>query len=189
MLLPGSFRLWPVLTLALWTLTRPKGNSNIPRCVGISMMPTKWQLWKELKLEEDGVASWLWLFIVWPGLLLPPVMLNKARSFFLFSLLWYGFILLCGLYLWDAWLIEVTGCCAHGCSNRLYVLGKNNNNNNIYTHVRMHVHMFLTKVRHLSAPVDWDDCLGWGRAEKGGKDVSFVTALNYPVLLDVTIQS
>lgn len=31
--------------------------------------------------------------------------------------------------------------------------------------------------------------LGWGRAEKGGKDVSLVTALNYPVLLDVTIQS
>lgn len=189
MLLPGSFRLWPVLTLALWTLTRPKGNSNIPRCVGISMMPTKWQLWKELKLEEDGVASWLWLFIVWPGLLLPPVMLNKACSFFCFlccdMALFFSVVSTSGMPGSLKWLdvvlmVAVTDCMFWGKIIIIII---------IYTHVRMHVHMFPTKVRHLSAPVDWDDCLGWGRAEKGGKDVSLVTALNYPVLLDVTIQS
>lgn len=42
----------------------------------------------------------------------------------------------------------------------------------------MYVHLSLAKLGHLSTLVD--ECLGWGRVEKGGEAVAVVTAVNYP---------
>lgn len=110
MVLPGSFRLWPGLTVKLWTLnTRLKANRNTPGFVGINMMITEWQVWNKLNKVGLPPRCDFSLFGLYRSCLLWHWI--KKCICFLFSLLWSGFIFLCGLYhrrkpLWDPGLLR-----------------------------------------------------------------------------------
>lgn len=160
MILPGLFKLWLGLTVELWTLnSRLKANRNTPGFVGINMMTTKWQLWNKLNKKVKWHPSCDFSLFGLCKSCLPWCWIKHIC--FLFSLLWQGFIFLCGLYhrkksLWDPgslrWLDVVF--MAKVTNSKFWRKKSNLNNVDIWT--LFYVHMYIhTKVGYLLASIDW----------------------------------